>query len=327
MIRKRSLLTAFLALSLLLTACASPFSRDGTEEPEETEPVPTVDFDGLWMQVNRHNDDNYQIARISDEYIEIYWILEESYGASLWWAGDFVVSEDVYPDSELEIRSNADTSRTTLSLLTAKDNYINIKYDNGRLVYDVPYDTGSDEIIKMNVKCEKQDLPPESSGIPDLAVRGTVDMFDIVNSLYQDYVGFSPYAEYHIGDTWTVDGNWELTVTGVQQTNNRNPYVSTEFAAVYQIDYTYTNTGWTNIYDLGLQFTIDDYIKDSIGVLGYRYPLSSQSSPRQIHVGETCEAQSFVSLVNDGTFKFTITEYDTDGQLQGATFVIDVPSP
>ena len=45
---------------------------------------------------------------------------------------------------------------------------------------------------------------------------------------------------YTIGETWTVDGQWSLTVTGVTETAERNEYADEKPAAVYIVDYEYT---------------------------------------------------------------------------------------
>ena len=37
---------------------------------------------------------------------------------------------------------------------------------------------------------------------------------------------------YTIGETWTVDGQWSLTVTGVTETAERNEYADEKPAAV-----------------------------------------------------------------------------------------------
>ena len=49
---------------------------------------------------------------------------------------------------------------------------------------------------------------------------------------------------YTIGETWTVDGQWSLTVTGVTETAERNEYSGKNPAAVYIVDYEYTNIGY-----------------------------------------------------------------------------------
>ena len=52
---------------------------------------------------------------------------------------------------------------------------------------------------------------------------------------------------YTIGETWTVDGQWSLTVTGVTETAERNEYSEKKPVAVYIVDYEYTNLSLIHI--------------------------------------------------------------------------------
>lgn len=49
---------------------------------------------------------------------------------------------------------------------------------------------------------------------------------------------------YTIGETWTVDGQWSLTIMEVTETAERNEYADEKPAAVYIVDYEYTNIGY-----------------------------------------------------------------------------------
>lgn len=46
-------------------------------------------------------------------------------------------------------------------------------------------------------------------------------------------------TEFAIGETWTVDGQWSLTVLGVTETTDRNEFSEKTPAAVYIVDYVY----------------------------------------------------------------------------------------
>ena len=65
---------------------------------------------------------------------------------------------------------------------------------------------------------------------------------------------------YTIGETWTVDGQWSLTVTGVTETAERNE----KPAAVYIVDYEYTNIGYEDEDGIakGIFFDMEDTIID-----------------------------------------------------------------
>ena len=69
---------------------------------------------------------------------------------------------------------------------------------------------------------------------------------------------------YTIGETWTVDGQWSLTVTGVTETAERNEYADEKPAAVYIVDYEYTNIGYEDEDSIakGIFFDMEDTIID-----------------------------------------------------------------
>ena len=69
---------------------------------------------------------------------------------------------------------------------------------------------------------------------------------------------------YTIGETWTVDGQWSLTVTGVTETAERNEFSEKAPAAVYIVDYEYTNIGYEDEDGIakGIFFDMEDTIID-----------------------------------------------------------------
>lgn len=50
--------------------------------------------------------------------------------------------------------------------------------------------------------------------------------------------------EYRIGDTWTVDGQWNITINSVRETSERNQYSDKNPTSVYIVTYTYENLGY-----------------------------------------------------------------------------------
>ena len=125
---------------------------------------------------------------------------------------------------------------------------------------------------------------------------------------------------YSIGDTWTVDGQWSLTITGVRETTERNQFSDKTPGAVYIIDYTYTNLGYEgSIMDLYISLDMETVV-DSAGVMGYSYPNSVSNHPQQTPIGATCNAQACIGVDNPGAFTLTVRDYDSYGQQQTATF-------
>lgn len=127
---------------------------------------------------------------------------------------------------------------------------------------------------------------------------------------------------YSIGDTWTVDGQWSLTITGVRETTERNQFADENPGAVYIIDYTYTNLGYEgSIMDLYITLSYETVV-DSAGVVGYAYPLPTDRSPQETPVGATCNAQACIGVDNPGPFTLTVEEYDSYYTQHEATFTL-----
>lgn len=135
-----------------------------------------------------------------------------------------------------------------------------------------------------------------------------------------------------VGETWTVDGQWTLTITGVTATDDRNEFEHTNPAAVYVVDYEYTNLGYQDIgsdesadaITNGLFITIDSQIVDSAGLMGYSYAGTVENNPDIIPIGETCHAQECIGVENPGNFRLTVSMYDSTGTKQKQTFAIKV---
>ena len=133
-------------------------------------------------------------------------------------------------------------------------------------------------------------------------------------------------TEFAVGETWTVDGQWELTVTGVTETAERNEYEEKEPAAVYIVNFTWKNTGYTDASGLmnGLFLVLDDSIVDSQGLMGYPYPGEITDYPQETPVGASCNGQVCIGVDNAGLpIKINVTQYDGNGVEQTATFIVE----
>lgn len=124
---------------------------------------------------------------------------------------------------------------------------------------------------------------------------------------------------YKIGETWTVDGQWSLTVNSVEETPYRNEFSESNPAAVYIVTYTYTNLGRSG----GLFMSMDNKIVDSAGKMGQSYPGDISIYPQDTPAGATCQAQSCIGVDNPGSFKIHMDEYDDSGNKQSAVFNIE----
>ena len=134
-------------------------------------------------------------------------------------------------------------------------------------------------------------------------------------------------TEFNIGETWSVDGLWTLTILGATETEERNQFSDKNPAAVYIVDYVYTNDGYDDGIMDGLYMSIDSMIVDSAGKMGYSYPGSITNYPQETPVGATCYAQACIAVDNPGTFKLSVSEYDADYEKYSADFIVDPSLP
>lgn len=131
---------------------------------------------------------------------------------------------------------------------------------------------------------------------------------------------------YDMNETWTVDDQWELTITGVTETQDRNQFSEKTAAAVYIVNYTYKNIGYEDEVGImdGLFFDLSDGIVDATGVMGYSYPGDIVDYAQETPIGATCNAQACIGVDNPGDFKINVTKYDGHGNKQSASFQIVV---
>lgn len=135
-----------------------------------------------------------------------------------------------------------------------------------------------------------------------------------------------PLKEYRTGETWTVNGQWELTVNGIEEQYSRNEYADKYPAAVYIVSFTYSNTGYTDRNGImnGLFFNMDSSVVDCKGMMGYSYPGDIAYYPQEAPVGATCRGQVCIGVENQGLpIKMNVTQYDGNGQKQSATFIVE----
>lgn len=133
---------------------------------------------------------------------------------------------------------------------------------------------------------------------------------------FESYVNVNPkpvvVKTYTLGQTWTVPGQWSLRINSVTEMSERNPYSDVYPDAVYLVDYTYENLGYTSNSMDGLFIdlcSIDSKIIDSQGYVGYEYPNSPTYYPQEIPVGAKCHAQSCIGVEHKGNLKIYMDMY------------------
>lgn len=130
-------------------------------------------------------------------------------------------------------------------------------------------------------------------------------------------------TEFRVGETWTVEGEWSLTINSIELTADRNQFDHHNPAVVYYIDYTYENLGYDSYWmnDDTLTFNITKKIVDSEGYTGYTYP-NDVTYPEPTPVGAKCKVRSCIGVDNAGPIKLVVTHDNSKGKDQTATFII-----
>lgn len=133
-----------------------------------------------------------------------------------------------------------------------------------------------------------------------------------------------PQGAYEIGQKWTLPGQWEVTIDSIEETAERNQYSERKPAAVYIINYTYKNLGYTGNNGKGLFITPYEKIIDCKGKPGYIYPLGVKNTAKATAIGDTCKAQVVVGVDNKGDFITHVIQYDSSLVSQKTPFYIDI---
>lgn len=129
---------------------------------------------------------------------------------------------------------------------------------------------------------------------------------------------------YNLGDTWTVPGQWRITMDSVEETSDRNEYADTDPAAVYILTYTYENIGYESEYMDGLFVDLSQGIVDAAGSMGYEYPGDVTYYAIETPVGASCKAQLCIGVDHAGPFQIHYSSYDGSETEQTAVFNIEV---
>lgn len=161
-------------------------------------------------------------------------------------------------------------------------------------------------------------------------MQGTIDdlqaMIDDLKAQLEKYTSASDKDVYEIGDTWTVAGQWSLTIDSVEEIEDRNEYADTDPAAVYLVTYTYENLGYEDASGImnGLFIDLSGGIVDANKKMGYSYPGDLTMYPQETPVDAKCEAQACIGVDNAGNFKINVSMYDGNEEEQKATFLVVV---
>ena len=106
----------------------------------------------------------------------------------------------------------------------------------------------------------------KSENAVESTVESTADRSDTSTAeSVEEVVVEEEIPELKNGETWTVDGQWSMTILGASMTEERNEFSDLNPAVIYVVDYTYTNLGYEDTILDGLYITLDQEILDSTG--------------------------------------------------------------
>ena len=144
-----ALLILTLALALSLTACG------------ERDPGPPPDLRGQWRQVFDEEPEYYHLARITDDYIEIYYYYTADGSTNLYWYGSFTppeYGEEPYVfESENKLPKNISPRLFRYASRDAKKEFT---YKKGNVSYMI----APSQALRMNVTLERAEQEVEIQG-------------------------------------------------------------------------------------------------------------------------------------------------------------------
>ena len=136
----------------------------------------------------------------------------------------------------------------------------------------------------------------------------------------------------NLGETWIVDGQWNLTINSVKTTTERNQFSDKAPQQVVYVTYTYENLGYednTGIME-GLYFSLepngDATVIDENGEIAYSYPNNITTYPQPTPVGAKCvDAQACIGLNNtSSSITMNISKYDGNGNQQKVKYNLNI---
>lgn len=128
--KRVAIITSILILLFVFVGCSTS-KNDNNEKNDQIE-VP--DMVGEWKQTNSQSNDNYQLATINGEVIDIYWISNNGDTKSLYWSGSFIAPTTTTEPYIWDSVNNHE--KTGKSILASGDDTKTMTYENGVLSYE-----------------------------------------------------------------------------------------------------------------------------------------------------------------------------------------------
>jgi len=126
-----------IALTLAFSACGSSdqpaANGDNAVQQEQKQEEKVLSLVGTWKQTNANSETTYHKAVITEDRIEVYWIMEDADTEALYWAGTY--EAPTTSDKKYTWDSANDTEATSSALLASSDPTKTFTYDDGVLSY------------------------------------------------------------------------------------------------------------------------------------------------------------------------------------------------
>ena len=140
---------------------------------------------------------------------------------------------------------------------------------------------------------------------------------------------------YSVGESWIVDGKWEVTINSVTVHHLCNSYENEQEGYADEqtviIDYTYKNIGYTGRYGTPDDLYISAssfYVYDETGETAKNYGCTHANFPKSCIVGTKCTAQeAFVLSNNSSKITLVINEnyYTLNGRVGEVRAYFELP--
>jgi hypothetical protein len=143
------LITLFTGCSTSPTSSGNGDNNTASSMKSKTNEKQIPDLTGEWKQSNSKSDGTYQLAKISADTLEIYWVSDNGDTKSLYWAGSLIAPTTA--DEPYTWDSKNDHIKTDSSMLASSADTKTMTYQNGVLSYEA-----SAMGTTTKVKLEKQ---------------------------------------------------------------------------------------------------------------------------------------------------------------------------
>lgn len=123
--------------AVLILAALLPLTLASCGDGGGKEPKPAPDLTGEWKQTGNPSN-YYQIARITEDHMELYWFVVEDSSTQLYWTGSFTPPETgSEPYTWTSVNDLDDPDNLRHERWALRNETKNFTYKNGQITYNV----------------------------------------------------------------------------------------------------------------------------------------------------------------------------------------------